>query len=43
MAPFGSDDLGLTLRIFQEMHEELPEMSGAWEKHGHGFCRTDRL
>ena len=37
MAPFGSDDLGLTLRIFQEMHEELPEMSGAWEKHGQVF------
>ena len=37
MAPFGSDDLGLTLRIFQEMHRELPEMSGAWEKHGQVF------
>ena len=37
MAPFGSDDLGLTLRIFHELHQELPEMSGAWEKHGQTF------
>lgn len=37
MAPFGSDDLGLALRIFQELHDELPEMSGSWEKHGQVF------
>lgn len=37
MAPFGSDDLGLALRIFHELHEELPEMSGSWEKHGQVF------
>lgn len=37
MAPFGTDDLGLALRIFQELHEELPEMSGSWEKHGQVF------
>ena len=37
MAPFGSDDLGLALRVFQELHDELPEMSGSWEKHGQVF------
>ena len=37
MAPFGTDDLGLALRIFHELHEELPEMSGSWEKHGQVF------
>ena len=37
MAPFGSDSLGLTLRVFQELHQEVPEMSGSWEKHGQVF------
>ena len=37
MAPFGSDSLGLTLRIFQELHRDVPEMSGSWEKHGQVF------
>ncbi len=37
MAPFGSDSLGLTLKIFQELHQEVPEMSGSWEKHGQVF------
>lgn len=33
MAPFGSDDPRLVSKIIYELHDELPELSGAWLNH----------
>jgi TRAP-type C4-dicarboxylate transport system substrate-binding protein len=37
MAPFGSDDALTVSRIMYELHQEMPELAGQWQKHKQVF------